>query len=1606
MAPGTPKWSSYLEGTGQLEPVQAYEKMMLIFEEASTSVTGGISKQKLKKVSQGSLKVLKSDRDLYSYVPVNKQAKEQAEETSAMATKLTSEETSKSNMTSSFSSHEMQDVMASRCLRMLQRELHGNDVLLNVCSNLPALKRFEIALFTSANVDSSDTPLVDFSWPTSHSEAAHVVSKFQQVLTATSLVSRLFSLPILEPLTTTRLQTIINITTSCLHAAISATIATGIVWSGNKTASKEEDAENYATSIVQKSIDIFNLVSVSIEKSSKAGGAVYQNYHLMGAWTIFKGLQSVLFLHSTLASTTGVQKASKSGDGVAKSKDKAQSKEGKKTVGGQDDTKFPINFNPLFVALIGQALKSLHIVLSDLEVESLTSVYDVNKEEINEEINLFECYSAIQRTRKLTKSIYFSNLFHFLLSHLFKKGLALGKLNSLEKGKASSEKGTSKGEGSSKEGKEKDTEDTGTTLAGKDKEGHSFDADSNSSDSNTFYEEEFSSSQDDISFEDDNSESNLNHWFEEVPAIDVPSTDDKKTDKTAADTDTNKSSRMSRRHSNNDLPGAERKEADAYIRAGIDVIGTLMRHFINSPCSELVEHFSTTLTDDHVAQLAGIIKDLDHEQEQQALSASTFPDAELLFESFSKSLSFYVHALISRGLINEPLQLSLLDNLHVSIRPQCTEQPQGAAWPLKILPRTLSVLIQVIMLKQKQEKVEEESDKGSVIISGPVAIKNIWFKFAGALFENITAQSAISATEPSQSAVEVDDVNVEQLQALLFLFHQLELAQKKAIWQHFCTVFVNLSDISDDKIRYLNPILITRFFQLIEYLLKKFYQYPPNLTEQVATNIFGVFAASTKVTGKFYSNRFYELCASSEYNNQESPKVDGLACAFILIGVESLVYNKFYATVVSLMSTGSSIVDPDEKHYRQLSQCLFYHLSTSHRLLSILPPSVEFLRKLEQGVPVFNDGQLLLHTFKWISRMNVEPFQTWTLDFLLKQRLMQRRASELMTKVIKFYGTSAADATCCVQFLQDALMPDDLTPLKQLDLFKLCTIDMVLFRIHALLDPPYQKSNICWHKPTSEQLTISKGKYCQLFALVTRLLEKIAEAAKEYLFSLVIKRSQQDSKSSSGDGEAGSLSLWDLRHMMSVNSSKNPHINLFTSAPIFSTKHNHLEVVLDKWSNTLLSAFPQIFSWKMSPVSKDIIPVESYLDLLLKGHLASISLGGEGSADEHFNIMPSLKHLLLLSVKILNQLLSKDIKYEETELLFDILAKLSCHASMEFLDDVIIERVEKKLEGKNSVALKCLVFAAEVCHKVICKHGPSTLDDHLLKCRDALKFLTSLTQKPLGLQALNTFYSTDKHLVALFKSVARCKEATSHGVLVLKYLDTLLTCVADKQADASATTDARSEYSTIFESFEELTDEGMDGLHLLLVPEALKKEAEKTFEERRNSFLALLTHLAETQCISRSFISELFKHTSSCTSQLLPPSRDARGFSQLMPVLNTLATNDQDKCTLFSLCLKWIEQCKAFVAQKNVLEKLQATGSKQHQEVIGAMCVLLGWVKEVVASCRQGERTRCYSGLMEADSRSYFSSLFENDVIEDTNTADDDSNEEDSVRLCSSFIDC
>ena len=109
---------------------------------------------------------------------------------------------------------------------------------------------------------------------------------------------------------------------------------------------------------------------------------------------------------------------------------------------------------------------------------------------------------------------------------------------------------------------------------------------------------------------------------------------------------------------------------------------------------------------------------------------------------------------------------------------------------------------------------------------------------------------------------------------------------------------------------------VTRLVQLFEYMMRNLYEPPKQLLDQVQHNIFkrqpnsavkyfsagGRAFGCQKTSSKFYSlYPIVETFSNDSRHSPEVPKLDGLACSFILGTPDSLDYNLLYQSLVDLI---------------------------------------------------------------------------------------------------------------------------------------------------------------------------------------------------------------------------------------------------------------------------------------------------------------------------------------------------------------------------------------------------------------------------------------------------------------------------------------------------------------------------------------------------------------------------------------------------------------------------------------------------------------------------------------------------------------------------------
>jgi len=185
------------------------------------------------------------------------------------------------------------------------------------------------------------------------------------------------------------------------------------------------------------------------------------------------------------------------------------------------------------------------------------------------------------------------------------------------------------------------------------------------------------------------------------------------------------------------------------------------------------------------------------------------------------------------------MQDILLQHLGIGLNPATVEP-----WPLRVRPRTLAVLAEVLLLRQQQESELEAA--GSLLTakrSSELAIMHVWTRLTTSLADAAVA-SDVGAVNPG----DVDDVNVEHLQLIVLLFHSgLSLMPKKTLWFQLCQSIIRVADSlssassddtsTGDRLGSILPLPLTRLLLLTDYVLHYFYDMPTAIVDQVRISL-------------------------------------------------------------------------------------------------------------------------------------------------------------------------------------------------------------------------------------------------------------------------------------------------------------------------------------------------------------------------------------------------------------------------------------------------------------------------------------------------------------------------------------------------------------------------------------------------------------------------------------------------------------------------------------------------------------------------------------------------------------------------------------------------
>lgn len=671
------------------------------------------------------------------------------------------------------------------------QEQNGVDTLLDVGVGLPILNRYR-SKYQETIVGGKTLYL-----PLTQVEASTVKSAMTHMLTDLSILGQAHSLIALQPLTPSRIEKLSMCGISALYNAVLTSIAASVLSmcqaSGGSQKSQQptaastsqgsggggssslqasskdhDDFEEQACTIVNKALEIYTSIGEMFKASARMH--VYQNHLCYGSWLLISGIQGAM---GASGSSTTTGKSSTASSSTASSSE---------TTTGTPSTpiarvnlfKVQQGFGELNAAIANHSIKLLSELIDDLKIESACgntsggSSLDVEPAQFD----ILQNYSALQRIVRVLNTATLHQLFTFLATVAYRKACTLKRA---------------------------------TTKDRTECEPISY------SDSTTYYNDSLSCSD---NSEEDDSESYLGHWFKETLS---PETHDDNANTCSQERNGDQKSAL--------VPKLD--EPHEYLDLAADIF-CFLDQFLANRHAYMQRYVKAGVSDQQMLLMANIIKDFDRDVMRQEVgtnasggggggepSCSNWQTAMI---RFSGAAGRYIHNLISTSLLSEQLQSNLLQ--HLSISPWSTEN----SWPLQVYPSTLSVLVQILLLKPTQEK--------------EAACLSVWHRLINTLVEGVCSAG-------NASDIDYEDLNIEHAQLLLFLFHSLNLMQKKSILLLTAGGVIRCATVcngisSERTIRNSQIMLLSRLLLFLEYLMKHLYNAPPELLDQVRWNLFSV----------------------------------------------------------------------------------------------------------------------------------------------------------------------------------------------------------------------------------------------------------------------------------------------------------------------------------------------------------------------------------------------------------------------------------------------------------------------------------------------------------------------------------------------------------------------------------------------------------------------------------------------------------------------------------------------------------------------------------------------------------------------------------------------
>lgn len=866
----------------------------------------------------------------------------------------------------------------------LLKSLNASDVLLKWCINtIPIIS----PTYTLKYENDLLLQQKSLHLPQTQSDAHSVKQSLKQIDTDINNILCVLQLPIMDPLSVQKIQQLTHLSMSVIYCCIVTSVAHSLSLMTNSTTSTQTSVpknastttqqqanssstsvtketassvsvehdphEEVARNVVNHSLEIFKITNEIFKKSAQ--NQIYQNHLCMGAWMLLTGIQGAMSISSGSQKSTGQLQTTT--EEFTKSKSPSKHLESAPAPQPRVNLfKVQQSFGVLNAAIAKHSINLLEALLNELKIDCANGLDakfndDVliaqQQQQLSTELvnfNILKPYTSMDRIICVFNGTTIQQLMTFLATIAYRKACSLKHL----------------------------TEFGGEQLSYSDSTTYFNDTLSCSDDESDTEEEECGDSD-----EEEDSEGYLGSWLKGALSPEG----------NEAEKDQNEKQKQDENQKTGSSSALAKDEPHEYLELASQIFLFLDTKLGDAENRFLIKYVRHGLSEQQMFLLANILKDLDSDVQMGINnnpptvtitsnngSSNDAANAAIQWRSsmvkFSSSIGKYMHNMISNSLLSESLQSSLLQNLGVS--PWSTDTNH---WPLEVYSRILAVVVQILLLKPSQEK--------------EAACLSVWHRLVNTLVEGVCGTTVSQFDE-------YEDLNVEHAQLLLFLFHSLNLMQKKSILLLVAGGVIRCAEVCrmvtpEKPLRDNQLMLLSRLLLFLEYLMKHLYSPPNILLEQVSWNLFSIFSMDSEeksaglMSYKTKMMSFYRKEIEDKYRKlstvhdgitikpklyslsvidptkQNEFKLDGLAWNFILCTPDKVKYPLLIDSLVSILNI-TDMSNAKIPHHSQFS--IYYCFSLAWKLLLGLPPSTSHVENLIG----LDDRQVNLHTLLWSTR--------------------------------------------------------------------------------------------------------------------------------------------------------------------------------------------------------------------------------------------------------------------------------------------------------------------------------------------------------------------------------------------------------------------------------------------------------------------------------------------------------------------------------------------------------------------------------------------------------------------------------------------------------------